>query len=78
MPTLLEWRGYKFRFYSSDMYEPPHIHIAKDGASAKIWLHSLEVAYVRGYNEREMKALQDVVAKHREGWIGAWNDFFGL
>jgi len=29
MPTLLVWRGYKFRFYALDMDEPPHVHIVR-------------------------------------------------
>lgn len=78
MPTLLIWRGYKFRFYASDMPEPPHVHIAKDGKSAKVWLRNLEIEYVRGYNEREMVELLAIVADNRNAWIGTWNEFFGL
>jgi Domain of unknown function (DUF4160) len=78
MPTLLIWRGHKFRFYASDMPEPPHIHIVKDGKSAKVWLRSMEIEYLQGYNEREMRELMAVIAENRDAWIGAWNDFFGL
>jgi Domain of unknown function (DUF4160) len=78
MPTLLIWRGHKFRFYASDMPEPPHVHIVKDGKSAKVWLRSLEIEYLQGYNEREMRELIAVIAENRDAWIGAWNDFFGL
>ena len=48
MPTLLIWHGYRFRFYSLDRPEPPHVHIAKDGHDAKVWLTSLEVAFNKG------------------------------
>jgi hypothetical protein len=41
-------------------------------------LENLSLAYVRGYNEREMKELLDVVALNRDAWIGAWNEFFGF
>jgi hypothetical protein len=78
MPTLLIWRGYKFRFYSSDAFEPPHVHTATDGKSAKVWLRSLEVEYQYGYNEREMKELLAIVSENRDAWIGAWNEFFGF
>lgn len=50
MRTLLIWKGYTFRFYSSGVFEPPHVHIAKDGKSAKVWLRSLDVEYQHGYN----------------------------
>ncbi len=78
MPTLLIWRGYKFRFYALDMDEPPHVHIAKDGKSLKVWLGSLEIAQNRGYTEMETARLLAIVAERRDEWMGAWNEFFGL
>ncbi len=78
MPTLLIWHGHKFRFYALEMDEPPHVHVVKDGKSLKVWLESLEVASNKGYNDREMARLLTVVSEHRDDWIGAWNDFFGV
>ena len=78
MPTLLIQHGQKFRFYSSDGQEPPHIHVLKDGKEAKVWLRDLAIAFNRGYNDRELRELMDIVAAHREEWIGAWNEFFGI
>ncbi len=60
------------------MEEPPHVHIVKDGNAAKVWLEDLVVAHVRGYDEREVEELVELVALHRDAWIGAWNEFFGL
>ena len=78
MPTVMIWRGHRFRFYSSDAPEPPHIHIVKDGKTAKVWLRSLKVAHQRGYSEQELNQLLTIVAEHRDEWIGAWNEFFGV
>ncbi len=78
MPTLLVWRGYKFRFYALDMDEPPHVHVVKDDRSLKVWLQSLEVAQNKGYSDQEVARLLAVVAERRDDWVGAWNDFFGL
>jgi hypothetical protein len=78
MPTLLIWHGHKFRFYALDVGEPPHVHVAKDGKSLKIWLKNLEVAHNRGYSDREIGRLLEVASEHREKWIGVWDDFFGL
>ena len=78
MPTLLIWRGHKFRFYASDGPEPPHVHIVKDSKSAKVWLRSMEIEYLQGYSEREMRELMAVIAENRNAWIGVWNDFFGF
>ena len=38
MPTLLIWRGFKFRFYALDVDEPPHVHVDRGGSNAKVWL----------------------------------------
>ena len=37
MPTLFI-EGYKFRFYSSDVHEPPYVHVIHAENVAKIWL----------------------------------------
>ena len=78
MPTLLILHGQKFRFYSSDGTEPPHVHVVKDGKEANVWLGSLAIAFNRGYNDREIRELTAIVAQHRDEWIGVWNDFFGI
>ena len=78
MPTLLIWHGHKFRFFALDRDEPPHVHIVKDGKSLKVWLRNLEVVRNKGYNDREVAQLLAVTGEHRDDWIGAWNDFFGL
>lgn len=76
MPTLLIWRGYKFRFYALDRDEPPHIHVVKDSRSLKVWLENVEVARNVGYNNREVEQVLAIVAEHRGPWMEAWNGFF--
>ena len=66
MPTPLIRRRCRLRFYASDRPEPPHVRIAKDGKSAKVWLGNLSLEYNRGYGEHEMRALMRIVAEHRE------------
>jgi len=53
MPTLII-QGYKFRFYSSDIREPPHVHVLHGEDVAKIWLVPISVEYNRGYNQAEL------------------------
>ncbi|MGD0536342.1 MAG: DUF4160 domain-containing protein [Verrucomicrobiota bacterium] len=53
MPTIFI-QGFKFRFYSSDVNEPPHVHVIRAERVAEIWLASLEVEYNRGYNRVEL------------------------
>ncbi|NTE85198.1 DUF4160 domain-containing protein [Agrobacterium rubi] len=78
MPTLLIWHGYKFRFYSSDGAEPPHVHIVKGKLSAKVWLMSMEIAYNHGYNNREVAEFLARIDESRADWMEKWNEFFGI
>ncbi|CAG8827690.1 10247_t:CDS:2 [Racocetra persica] len=36
MPSLHEESGLRFLFYSSDLDEPPHVHVDKEGGTLKI------------------------------------------
>ena len=76
MPTLLRWKGFRFFFYSADVWEPPHIHVYKNGNEAKIWLNDLTVAASYGYNARELNEIAGVVREHRADFMKAWNDHF--
>lgn len=78
MPTLLIWQGHRFRFYALDRDEPAHVHVFKDDKSLKVWLHGLEIARNKGYNDREIRRLLALIAQHRDEWIGAWNDFIAV
>lgn len=44
MPTILRIGGDRLYFYSHEPNEPPHIHIDKAEASAKLWLEPIMVA----------------------------------
>ncbi len=57
MPTLLRWKGYRFFFYSADGWEPPHVHVVKDGREAKIWLRDISVAVNLGFSARDLNEI---------------------
>ena len=76
MPTILEWKGWKFLFYSSDRAEPPHVHVRKDRKEAKFWLDNVVVARNARCSATELNALTDVVAQNRERFLEAWNEHF--
>ena len=75
MPTIII-EGYKFRFYSSDINEPPHVHILRDKNVAKIWLESLEVAYQHGYNPKEINRITKLTRENKGRLLEIWNDYF--
>jgi len=75
MPTLLVWNGYRFFFYSNEGSEPPHIHVAKAGAQAKIWLHNYSVAYNDELKHNELAKIMVVVRKNSEMFLKAWYEY---
>ena len=75
MPTIFI-EGYKFRFYSSDVNEPPHIHVIQAERVAKIWLNSLEVEYNRGYNKTELNKVLKLTAQNVARLLETWHEHF--
>ena len=71
MPTVLRWNGYRFYFFSNEGSEPPHIHIDKGGATAKVWLDDLSVARSIGFSNREIAELSAKVAEQKDTFLEA-------
>ena len=77
MPTLLRWNGFRFYFFSSDGDEPPHVHIDRDGATAKYWLSPVVLARNIGFNPRDLRVIEGKVGEERARFLEAWRDYFG-
>lgn len=75
MPTL-RIGGYKFRFYSSDQLEPPHVHVLRDKNVAKIWLRPVSVQYNRGYRSEELNAILRLTRENQAVLLEAWYEYF--
>jgi Domain of unknown function (DUF4160) len=77
MPTILRQGGFRFFFYSNENKEPPHIHIEKGDATAKIWLNPIELEYNYGFNSRELNQILRIIIDYQNTLIKSWNDYFG-
>lgn len=75
MPTIFI-AGYKFRFYSSDIREPPHMHVIRGGNEAKIWLQPVAVEYNYGYNSAELNRIVQLTSQNQAQLLAAWHDHF--
>lgn len=75
MPTI-EIGGYKFRFYSSDLNEPPHMHVLQDNNETKVWLQPIEVEYNRGYNKAKMNRILKLTKQNQQKLLEMWNAYF--
>ena len=77
MLTVLRIGPYRFYFFSNEGDEPPHVHIDRDAATAKIWLDAVELSRSRGFRPKEINAIMAIVAEHRQQLLEAWHDYFG-
>ncbi len=76
MPTLLRWNGYRFFFYSADGWEPPHIHVTKQGKEAKLWLNTITVAVNIGFSAQDLNEIIRKTRAEQSIFLEAWNDYF--
>ncbi len=75
MPTI-SIEGYKFPFYSSDRFEPAHIHVIKGGNEAKIWLQPIAVEHSYGFNSTELNRIVRLTHRYRQRLLEFWNVYF--
>ncbi len=79
MPVIFRERGFRFHFYSfeGNPREPIHVHVARAGGDAKIWLAPVvRVARNRGMTATELHWAIDVAIMRRQEIEDAWYNFF--
>jgi hypothetical protein len=77
MPTVLRHEGFRFYFNSHEPNEPSHIHVDKDGCSAKFWLDPVSLARNSGFNNHELMKLHKLVSNNKVAFLEAWHGYFG-
>lgn len=75
MPTVIIINGFRFFFYSND-HDPIHIHVEKDGKTAKFNLEPVELEKSSRFNAKELKKIRFLVEENLELFKDSWNDFF--
>lgn len=74
MPTIFEWKGWKFLFYSLDGVEPAHVHVRKDRKECKIWLGDIKLAKNRRCTDQELNEIMNVIRATRPSfWRNGMN-----
>ena len=77
MPTVLREGPYRFYFFSHEPGEPPHVHLDREGSSAKFWLEPVALAASHGFSPTELRQLERLVAARRDVLRGAWHEHHG-
>lgn len=76
MPTLLVVEGFRFHFFSREGNEPPHVHVRKADAEAKLWLQPVRLAFAEGFNPSELRRLRELTFEHQTEFLERWNEYF--
>jgi hypothetical protein len=77
MPVVFRHEGYRFYFYSHEPNEPPHVHIDRAEATAKLWLEPVALASNAGFSPRELGLLLRMTRDHQQILLESWYGFFG-
>lgn len=78
MPTLARIGPYRIYFVSHDLNEPPHVHVDREGYSAKFWLDPVSLARNIGFRAHELRQIERMVVERRIQFLEAWNGYFGV
>ena len=76
MPTVLREQGFRFFFFSNEGSEPPHVHVQKGDAVAKVWLNPIGIAHAQGLNPVELRSIRRLVFANRAMFLQRWNEHF--
>jgi hypothetical protein len=76
MPKVLRIDGYRFFFYSDERQEPPHVHVEKGDAVAKVWLQPVRLASAAGFNPGELKRTRELAFEYQVEFVERWNAHF--
>ena len=79
MPSVFEWSGYKFFFFSNEGIprEPCHIHVRKGEKAAKFWVTpyiSLKKSYQ--ISAKDLLMLQKVIVDRCDLIRRRWDEHF--
>ena len=77
MPTALRHGPYRIYFFSHEPGEPPHVHVDRDKATAKFWIHPVVLARNVGFAPHELRKVQSIIEDNREKLLESWYGYFG-
>ena len=75
-PTIHDEDGFRFRFWSIDRAEPPHVHVTKGGAQAKWWLDPIREQRSKGFNPSQRRRIRDILLQQQDRMLEQWHETF--
>jgi Domain of unknown function (DUF4160) len=74
MPLALRKGAYRFRFYSNENREPPHVHVRRENREAKFWLDPVALQDNGGFAAHEVNRILRIIQDHRELLLEKWHE----
>jgi hypothetical protein len=65
------------RTFSREGNEPPHVHVRKGDAIAKLWLQPVCLAFSEGFNPPEIRRLRQLTFEHQIQFLERWHEYLG-
>ena len=75
-PTIKKAGPYRFFFYSGDYVEPPHVHVQREGKTAKFWLNPVRLQSSGGFRPAEIQRIQRLIASNEAEFLEFWHEYF--
>jgi hypothetical protein len=75
-PTLLLRNGFRLFFYSRETTGPPHVHVRRADAEAKLWLTAVRLEESHGFTSSQLARIEAVVRAERRRFLAAWRHYF--
>lgn len=73
MGTVVIFRDVKIIIRTNDHY-PPHVHILRGDAKAKIEILSRKICASRGFSRNDLRRIVEFLAQNEELLMEAWNE----
>lgn len=76
-PVFAREKGYIFKVYSNEE-ERMHIHVMKDGHSAKFWLEpNIELAKNSGFTDVQLKEIERIIKIYANNFKKQYKEHIG-
>jgi hypothetical protein len=76
MPTILFLLGFRFMIYARD-HAPAHIHVHKNGKSAKIAINPVSLMENKGLSNKDVKIALQIVEENKLLFQSKWKEMYG-
>ncbi len=75
-PTIFNWKGYRFFFFSREERRP-HVHVCCSEGEAKFWLEpTIELARNHKLSTAQLAELKRTIEDRRNDILNAWHKHF--